>query len=331
MSGVREQVGKIRLSVIVADWSDNQTINPRLLAREVAGLLHTLPADQVLHESVASVSIYDSTAGTPGITHRTLADYFDFASQGIHPETITTSTDKVIPAAVFIARTWMNRVVDEATQRAAAVAGYISVANDVTSLAVLASGARVGFDAPEAQPPSNMPGYLSMRQAHQRRSGETSAAGQLDAALVKAAEDDRKINELSAAIAIKDAQITALREEVENQERETNAERRAKLKAEDDAINLEEQLEQVMGLAEFMNPDNKLSPLVGRQLVSCWIYITKAGTFDAVAITGRGLHTHCKDWLSAREMIPAGKVRMFTTALGWLSRKKGGAIAKQGQ
>ena len=75
MSEVREQVGKVRLSVIVADWSDTQTINPRLLAREVACLLHTLPATQVLHESVASVSPYDSTAGAPGITHRALADY----------------------------------------------------------------------------------------------------------------------------------------------------------------------------------------------------------------------------------------------------------------
>lgn len=331
MSEAREQVGKIRLSAIAAEWSDTQTLNPRLLAGEVAFLLRTLPANQVLDERVASAILYDPVAGAGGVTHGALADYFEAVSQGAPPETITTSTGQVRAAVVFIARHWIDKAVNEATQRAAAVAGFVTVANDVASFAIMASGAPARLEAPAPPPSGSAPGYLQMRQAQQRQAGEKSAAEQLDAALSKDKTSERENAELLAAIAIKDAQITALRAEVENKDREVSTGLRAKLKAEDDAIALEEKLEQVMGLAEFMNPENKLSPVIGRQMVACWIYLTNSGVYDVVSATGRGLSRHCEAWLEAREVIPAGKVRMFTTVLGWQSRKKGGAVAKQGK
>ncbi|MNG19041.1 hypothetical protein D3C84_1031600 [compost metagenome] len=88
---------------------------------------------------------------------------------------------------------------------------------------------------------------------------------------------------------------------------------------------MEEQLEQVMGLAEFMNQDNQLSPPDGRLIVQCWCDVTQNGT----TAPATGWSTIIIKWFKARGVVlPAVKVRLFVTALTGSGRKKGGAIAR---
>jgi hypothetical protein len=298
VSDAPEQIGKIRLSAIAVEWLETQSFNPRLLAGEVASVLRTLPANQVLHSSVASATIYDTATGVGGITHGALADYFSFASQGTQPETISTGIDHALAAGVFISRTWINRVVDEAIQRAAAIAGYVSVANDQTSFSVAANGVPAKLTSPTPTPPNNALGYLKMHQVQQRQAGEKSAAEQLDTERNKAQQLAQENAELQAAINIKNAQIKALRTEVEDKDRETNTERRAKLKAENDAIELEEQLEEVMIFAECLRADNPLAPPELLLAFHCWCGITKDGTLDPARPGGTGVHKAVQSWLS---------------------------------
>ncbi|PYD03996.1 hypothetical protein DND90_05660 [Pseudomonas syringae pv. maculicola] len=109
------------------------------------------------------------------------------------------------------------------------------------------------------------------------------------------------------------------------QARELNDERRAKRSLEDELIEMEERLEQVMGLAEFMNEKNMLSPPDGRLIVQCWRDVTN----DGVNPPPIGWKVLVEKWAKGKGLnLPKIKVRLFVTALTSSNRKLGGAIAR---
>lgn len=124
---------RIRLTDIAGEWAEQQPLNPRALALEVAAVLRTLPDAQLLDLRIASTALFDPSTGSGRITHAALAGYFEGISQGTQPETILTSTGTAPTGAVWITRGWINQVTKEALQRAAFVAGLLLAANDGTA------------------------------------------------------------------------------------------------------------------------------------------------------------------------------------------------------
>tara|TARA_R110000868_G_scaffold373033_2_gene636990 strand:- start:6744 stop:7577 length:834 start_codon:yes stop_codon:yes gene_type:complete len=272
--------------------------------------------------------VYDSATGTGGITHGALSGYFEMASRGLSPDTIDTTIGSTPAAGVMLASTWIKRATDEAEQRAAHVAGYAQTINDSTFAAVTVNSRPAANHASTPDIPSgSTPGYLKTRQTQQRQQSERSAVEQLDAALARAQQLEQKAISLEARLAIKEIQAQQLIEECEQHRRDASDQRRARLVAEDAQIVMEEQLEKVMVLAEFMNADNPLSPPDGRELIECWSDVTHDGTVDPTKSSGNGWHIICAAWLNKHTASPSEiKGKRFAALLTPLASKKGGTI-----
>lgn len=206
--------GRIRLDEIIAEWEDSHPINPRLLAAEMAATLRTLaPASHSIQDIYASAFLSDQTPGSSTITHGALADYFDSASQGNPSSKINTNAGPIPAAAVMIWRQWINALANEASQRAAFVAGIALPANEGTSIAMAAnSAAPVANHAQQPPLSGSEPGYLKMRQALQRSEGERSAAEQLETALSNAQRLEAENAILTGRLRLSEADLTTERE-----------------------------------------------------------------------------------------------------------------------
>ena len=318
--------GRIKLDGIYSDWASGHHLNPRLLAFELAATLNTLaPLAQPIQPLHASIFSEGRSDRNIQITHGALADYFTAASNGRLATTISTSAGPVPAAHVLIWRKWIERLVDEATARTELAAGFAQPANDSASVSMAVNGFAATSHAPTPVIPSNSSIVLKAQQAQLRREGEKSACEQLDEHQIARERAEQKVVELSAQLETKTTQNQQLIDEMELQRRELNEERRARREAEDESIRMEEQLEQVMGLAEFMNQANQLSPPDGRLIVECWCDVTQNGT-TAPSV---GWGATVNKWFKARGVtLPAVKVRLFVTALTGAARKKGGAIAR---
>ena len=328
-SGTDEQLGpfgRIKLDGIYADWASNHHLNPRLLASELAATLATFaPLEQPIQTFHACVFSEGRSDRSIQITHGALVDYFEAASTGRQAATIGTSFGPIPAANILIWRKWIERLVDEATARTELATGLAQPANDSWTLSQTVHGAATTNCAPSSYLPSSSPVILKTQQAQLRRDGEKSASEQLDEQQIARQKAEQKIVELSTKLEIQETQNRLLQEELELQRRELNEVRRAKREAEDEGIRMEEQLEQVMGLAEFMNQDNQLSPPDGRLIVQCWCEVTQNGTM----VPATGWSSIIIKWFKARgTVLPAVKVRLFVTALTGSDRKKGGAIAR---
>ncbi|MEE3508159.1 hypothetical protein QN399_18130 [Pseudomonas sp. 10C3] len=328
---MQQRFGRIQLSRIVPEWDDEQPINPRMLAGEVADVLRTLmPVDHLIHSLHASVTLSASTTGDRSITYGALADYFESASLGQPAETISTSAGPVQTAAVVIWRQWIGTITIEATSRALMVAGYAMPANDTQSSALIVGGhpSRSHF-APAETPSGSEEGYLKMRQTTQRQEGEKTAARDIFAEREKSRTLEQRVMELLAQSAIDKAQSQQFMDEAEQSRRDTSSERRARLKAEDELIRIEELLEPHMLAIEFLNPDNPLSPPEIREMFQCWICLTKDNEREPVKATSKGMDVLCRDWFKAQgEDVTGKKLSRFATALNSEDRKKGGAVAR---
>lgn len=321
--------GRIRLTDIASEWAEQQTLNPRALALEVAAVLRTLPGTQLLDARIASAVLFDTSTGTTGITHGALADYFERVSQGTPPTTIRTSTGTAQAGAVQLDRAWINRATTEAAQRAAMVAGLVLVANDCDSLSMVVGGTASSSATHTAQPSGSEPGFLKMRQAQQRQQGESSAAAQLDAERTARQLLEREVIELRAKLDASTAQTKLLIEECEQHRRAASDEKRARLEAEDEQREMEEQLEAAMAVAECLNPENPASPPELRMAFQCWRDITQDGTLNPSAAGGRGCHTLVGDWVtSTRQQLNKDQAARLKAVVSW--RKRGaGAIPTQ--
>jgi hypothetical protein len=321
-----EPFGRIKLDGIYSDWASGHHLNPRLLAYELAATLETLaPSDQPIQSLHASVFSEGRSDRNIQITHGALADYFTAASTGRASTTISTSSGSIPAANILIWRKWIERLVDEATARTELAAGFAQPANDSVSFSMAVNGSAATSRTPQPLIPSNSSIVLKTQQMRLRREGEKSASEQLDEHRVARERAEQKLVEISAQLETKTAQNQQLLNELELQRRELNDERRARREAEDESIRMEERLEQVMGLAEFMNQDNQLSPPDGRLIVECWCDVTQNGTTAPTV----GWSATVTKWFKARGVtLPAVKAKLFVIALTGAGRKKGGAIAR---
>lgn len=318
--------GRIKLEEIYSDWASGHHLNPRLLASELAATLETLaPLNQPIQSLHVSVFSDGRSDRNVHITHGALADYFASASTGRAPTTISSSSGPISVANILIWRKWIELLVDEATARTELAAGFAQPANDSLSFSMAVNGSAATSRVAHPLIPSNSSIVLKTQQAQLRREGEKSASEQLDEHQIARESAEQRVVALSAQLETKTVQNQQLIDELELQRRELNDERRARREAEDESIRMEERLEQVMGLAEFMNQDNQLSPPDGRLIVECWCEVTQNGTTAPTV----GWSATVVKWFKARGVtLPAVKAKLFVTALTGAARKKGGAIAR---
>lgn len=321
-----EPFGRVKLDGIYSDWASSHHLNPRLLASELAATLETLaPLDQPIQSLHVSVFSGGRSDRNIQITHGALADYFTATSAGRASATISTNLGPIPAANVLIWRKWIERLVDEATTRTELATGFAQPANDGVSFSMAVNGSAATSFPPQSVIPSNSSIVIKTQQAQLRREGEKSASEQLDGHRVARERAEQQVVDLLAQIQTKTAQNQELMDTLELVRRELSIERRARFKAEDESIRMEEQLEQVMGLAEFMNQDNQISPPDGRLIVECWCDVTQNGTIAPTV----GWSATVTKWFKTRGITPpAVKVRLFVMALTGAGRKKGGAIAR---
>jgi len=318
--------GRIALDGIYSDWASGHHLNPRLLASELAAILATLAPPnhpiQSLHVCVFSEGRSDRNIQ---ITHGALIDYFEGASNGRQARTIATNSGPVPATNVLIWRKWIERLVDEATFRTELAAGFAQPANDSGALSLAVNGSSAINRAPPPLISGSSPIVLKSQQAQLRREGEKSASEQLDEERTSRERLEQENIQLKAQLSIEKARSQQFMEEAEEYRRKASNEHRARREAEDESIRMEEQLEQVLGLSEFMNQDNQLSPPDGRLIVECWCDVTQNGTTTPTI----GWSTIVTKWFKAKGVtLPAVKVKLFVTALTGSGRKKGGAIAR---
>ena len=234
---MRERFGRIKLNRVSAEWEAAHPINPRLLASEVAELLRTLaPPNQPIPETYVSAILSNPALRDSQISYGALADYFESTSQGNPCPTIATVAGPAPAADVLIWRQWFTTITNEATTRAALVAGLALPANDNASVAVAVSAAPVIRPLLTSQPPSGSAlGYLKMRQANQRSEGERSAVEQLDEWKLRAQRLEAENASLTGRLALSEVDLGAERDA-------RGAERLARLAAEERADAAETEL-----------------------------------------------------------------------------------------
>lgn len=274
------------------------------------------PDGQALGPQHYSLTMFDLATGAGGLTFGALADYFD-SHAGEQPSASIQTTAGPTPAgAVLLTQTFIGRIVNDATQRAAAAAGFVI---EVAPGPVISGSTQRQTLQPEP-PPGSSPEVLAAHQAQQRRQGEQDAAAQLD----EAQTNCRRLEAENEALRVNLSSVLAKR----SLEAEANAQDRRALKEERRARTLaEERLREHAGLIEFMNPGNPLSPEAGRRIVTAWCDLTENGTVDPVTQQGLGIGELAKRWWQARFGIPADIViKRLQWALTWPARKKGGAV-----
>jgi hypothetical protein len=321
-----EPFGRIKLDRIYFDWASGHHLNPRLLASELAATIASCsPSDQPIQTLHASVMVDGRPDRTTFITFGSLANYFDDASAGRQAHSIQTSSGTVPAANVLIWKKWIDRLVDEATARTEIAAGFAQPANDSGKLTLTMNGAAAKYIEPQLPFLSgSSPVILKAQQLQLRSAGEKTASEKLEEERDRREKADQEIVKVTAQLEALTAKHQQTMDEFEILRRELNDERRLRRETEDENIRMEEQLEQVMGLAEFMNEDNRLSPPDGRLIVQCWLEVTH----DGVTAPTIGWSTLVSKWFKARGVTPTAlKVKLFVAALTSSGRKKGGAIA----
>lgn len=321
--------GRIALGGIVNRWSDSHPSNPRFLAAEVAATLRSLaPLTHPIGPRHAGV-YHDGQATrdeTAAITHGALADYFDSVSSGQPAATISTSAGEFPVANVLIWQHWIESVTVETVRRMGNVEVLALPANSSASVALAANDPAPAINhLPPADPPSgSSPGYLKMYQAKLRKEGEQSAAEDLDAEKAARQRLEREVTELSAQLAIKDFQVTQLREENEQRRRSENEALRAKREVEDENLVFEERLEDAMAFAECLSPDNPLSPPELVLAFRCWRDLTQDGTHNPSGAGGRGVHQLVEAWLErSGHRLNKTETERLCAVVSWRKRGSG--------
>lgn len=317
--------GRVRLDRVCAGWS-NHPFKVQLLASEVADTLRTLsPPNHPVDSFKVCRYVERRPERENHLTFDSLADYFDAVRPGKQPTTIQAKNGPVEASSVLIWQGWIDQVTDLAVRRAAVALGLAQPLNDSGEIAWSVNG-QPSFASPvmPATLPIDSLTVLRSEQAQTRRDGERTSSSKLDEERSRRERAEQQVAELKAQLAIEQARAQHSIDEAEQYRREVSSERRARLEAMDEAIRLEERLEQVMGLAEFMNEDNPLSPPEGRLIVQCWRDVTR----DGVDPPGVGWNNTVRRWFKAKGLSPKEiTVKLFAKALTGSARKKGGAIA----
>lgn len=306
----------------MAEWDAHGSYNPRLIASQVADLLRSLSkTDATIPETHASATLYGP------ITFGALAAFFDAASSGT-TTALTTIKGECSPTEATIWRQWLRTLTDEAEARAALVVGRAVPANDSYQLAAVSNGAPAPHQHPEQLPSGSEPGYQKMRQEQQRQEGEQSARELLEAAQLaqqkaelSAAKEQARADSAFQQLATLYQEIALLRQELSDSVRQQQA-------FQEDACNLEAQLEQVALFAEFMRPDNPLSPPEIRLAFLCWCNLTDNNQRNPAAPGGRGVHGLVETWVKEQGLqLNKDQLSRLKAMVNW--HKQRGAIPTQ--
>tara|TARA_R110001606_G_C15023167_1_gene610061 strand:+ start:67 stop:585 length:519 start_codon:yes stop_codon:yes gene_type:complete len=120
-------IGLIRLSELPAEWSENQPVNPRLLASELAGVLRSISKkDQLIEPHNGMVHVFDPSCGQPLVSYHALADYFDQVAQGLSARRIYSSKGKISTTSYGLRRAWIEQLTAEAEKRSIIASGLLS-------------------------------------------------------------------------------------------------------------------------------------------------------------------------------------------------------------
>ncbi|GAB3380365.1 hypothetical protein [Azotobacter armeniacus] len=224
--------GRIALDRIANEWSENQPLNPRLLAAEVADAIRSMsqPGTPVPPDCAVIVGVLDATAGLNSVTMWAVADYFDGMSMGQAPATIATTNGGARAGTVLLARYWIDRLATEATERAAVATG---LAQAIETPPTRSNGrAALAYIEPEPLSGSD-PVCLAIRQEQQRQEGAKNLLEQLEAAQAARQYAEQEAVGLRAERDALAAQLQYFQEETELWRRTANEELRAKLAAEE--------------------------------------------------------------------------------------------------
>lgn len=317
-------IGRVRLSDIAGDWSRSQALNPRLLAAEVAGVLRSVAPDgQPLEGHHYSLTMFDLATGAGGLTYWALADYFDALGSEQPSTSIQTTTGPTPAGTVLLAQTFVGRLVIDATQRAATAAGFI--VEQLPGPTISGGAQRQTFQS--EPPPGSAPEVLAAHQAQLRQEGEQSAGARLEAARLaqQKAEQEAEKAQTRATAAIQ--QLAALHHENGRLQGELNTSIRQLREAQDDACDLEAELEQLTLFAECLRHDNPLSPPELRLAFQCWCDLTQNGQHNPAGKGGRGVHGQVEAWVLAQGLdLNRDQLARLQAVVSW--RKRGsGAIA----
>lgn len=121
--------GRVALDKLVDEWADTQPINPRFLAAEVADAIRSMsqPETIIPRDRVVIMGLVESTSGVDNLHMGALADFFDAISGGSIPTEIFTANGHSRTGSILLARSWIDRLTDEAVERAEAAAGYRTI------------------------------------------------------------------------------------------------------------------------------------------------------------------------------------------------------------
>lgn len=304
-------------------WSASSALNPRLLASELAALLRALaPASQPIGAHAATVVMFDTASGSGTLSFGTLAAYFErYSAEGV-ANTVETTTGSARAAAVYLARSWIGPLEVDTEARARIAAGL-----QQAHPAPRPSGGAQPAD--QHQPPmsGSDPECLALHQAQQRQAGERSAAEQLEAARLAQQKAEQEAEKAQARASVAIQQLAALHHENGRLQGELNTSARQLRAAQDDACDLEAELEQLTLFAECLRHDNPLSPPELRLAFQCWCDLTQNGQHNPAGKGGRGVHGQVEAWVRAQGLdLNRDQLARLQAVVSW--RKRGsGAIA----
>ncbi|WP_288657849.1 MULTISPECIES: hypothetical protein [Pseudomonas] len=176
------------------------------------------------------MGLVEPTSGVDSLHMWALADFFDALNGGITPAEIRTVNGSARTGSVLLARGWIDTLVEEAEERAAAAAGYSTMTGAPpehlygnTAPAKIEPEQRSGSD----------PKLLAVRQEHLRQQGQYDLAEQFEAERAARLRAELEAAELRANLITSISHVEQTQEENGQLRRELNEERRARLEAEE--------------------------------------------------------------------------------------------------
>nr|WP_019366791.1 hypothetical protein [Pseudomonas luteola] len=171
--------GRVALDKLISEWSDNCPLNPRHLAAEVADTIHSIsqPETIIPRDRVVIMGLVEPTSGLDSLRMGDLADFFYAVTTGLTPTEISTANGSTRTGSVLLARSWIDTLVEEAEERAAAAAGYLTMTGAPPEY--FYGNASPVHNEPEQRSGSD-PELLALRQEELRQQGQHDLVEQFE-------------------------------------------------------------------------------------------------------------------------------------------------------
>lgn len=221
---MNSRVGRIALDRIFKEWSENQPLNPRLLALEVADAIRSISHEEMFIpiECASVIGVAGTHSESRQITMWAVAGYLESIGTGKIPKTIASARGPVRSGTVLLARYWIDQLVKEATERAAISTGLAQVAK-LNNNALTTTEPLSGSD----------PACLAVRQEQLRQAAEKAQHEQLEQERAARQALDQELACLRAEKDMLASRSKYYQECAELSHRAENEERRARFLAEE--------------------------------------------------------------------------------------------------